>query len=257
MIDAAKIEFSYGARRVLDGVSLAVRPGEVVALLGANGAGKSTLLKAIAGDLTTRGTVKLADRELRTWPAIELARTRAVLPQHSSITFGFRVREVIEMGLAPWGLAPTAREAITAECAERAHITHLLDRNILRLSGGERQRTQWARVLAQLRPGGKALLLDEPTSALDVAHAHELLRHARLLAADDLAVLVVLHDVNLAARYADRVVLMVDGRVYADGPPRDVLTSDALINVYGLLAHVIDDPTDPSKVFVVAHGMAR
>lgn len=228
LVRAREVSVTLGGRRVLDRVDLAIHRGEVVALLGPNGAGKSTLVSVLAGDIAPgHGGVELHGRPLRQWRPLDQARRRAVLPQQHTLSFPFRVDEVVRMGRAPWTGTADDRDddRIVAEALAAVDATHLADRSFSALSGGERARVALARVLAQCCP---LLLLDEPTAALDLHHQELVLRLARERAAAGDGVAVVLHDLALAAAYADRTVILADGRVVADGPPAEVFTSDLL-----------------------------
>ncbi|MSZ78001.1 MAG: heme ABC transporter ATP-binding protein [Actinobacteria bacterium] len=231
-MEAHAVGVSLGGARVLDGVDLAVAPGEVVALVGPNGAGKSTLLGVLAGDLRPdAGEVLIDGRRLGEHRARELARRRAVLLQQQGLAFGFRVHEVVQMGRSPWHRTDRADDdrTVVGTAMESADVVHLADRLFPTLSGGEQARTTFARVLAQEAP---IVLLDEPTAALDIRHQEVLLTAARRLAAGGCAVVVILHELTLAAAYADRVCVLAGGRVRADGPPVEVLTSTLLSDVY-------------------------
>lgn len=227
-------------RRVLDGVTLEVRPGEVLALVGPNGAGKSTLLAVLSGELRPdSGSVTLDGRPLADFAPRELARRRAMLTQDNALSFPFRVREVLEMGRSPWIRTPQQDDdgRALAEAAARADVQHLLDRRFTELSGGERARVSLARVLAQ---DAGIVLLDEPTAALDLRHQEEVLAVARHLASAGRAVVVVLHDLSLAGAVADRVGLLDGGRLVALGSPREVLTASALSAVYDVDVEVLE-----------------
>lgn len=235
---ALHCEMRMDGRTLLSDVSVEVRPGEVLAVVGPNGAGKTTLLRLLSGEWRpTSGAVELDGRELADWEPKARARRLAVLPQASSLGFPFRVEEVVELGRAPHGGQSRrgGERRIIARAMELAGVSGMERRVYTTLSGGERQRVHLARVLAQVMEGGPAhpiLLLDEPTSALDLAHQQGILALAGKLAARGFAVLVVLHDLNLAARYADRVLVMRRGRVYREGPPGEVLTRDVIRVVY-------------------------
>jgi iron complex transport system ATP-binding protein len=217
---------------LLDGVSLALTPGEVVALVGPNGAGKSTLLRVLAGDLSPNGgEVTLDGKALASFRARELALRRAVLPQQTVMQFAFAAREVVAMGRHPHSGRRDAPddEAIVTAAMVRTETDKLAERAFPSLSGGEQGRVSLARVLAQEAP---ILLLDEPTAALDLRHQQATLAIARELAAEGAAVLAVLHDLNLAAAYADRVALLAAGRLEAVGPPWEVLNAAILSAVF-------------------------
>lgn len=229
-------------RMLLDRVDLELHAGEMLAVLGPNGAGKSTLLSLLSGDLDPDdGEVDFAGRPLASWRLGELSRRRGVLLQDNRTAFPFTVHEVVEMGRAPWrhtDLADEDEEAI-AWALNVADVTHLAERRVPSLSGGERARAAFARVIAG-RTG--ALFLDEPTAALDIGHQEALLTRARELATAGAAVLVVLHDLNLAAAYADRITLLQNGRVAASGTPTEVLTSAVISSVYRTPVEVIPHP---------------
>ena len=234
--------------RILTDVDLDVAAGELLALVGPNGAGKSTLLAVLAGDIApATGSVTLEGRDLHDHPARELARHRAVQVQKQGLAFGFRVHEVVRMGRSPWHR--TAREddddRVVAESMARADVADLAERMFPTLSGGEQARASFARLIAQETP---VLMLDEPTAALDIRHQETLLAEARRAAAAGAAVVVVLHDLSLAAAYADRVCVLSHGAVRADGPPADVLTPALLSEVY---AHPVDVIEHDGNLLVV------
>ncbi|MBD7919555.1 heme ABC transporter ATP-binding protein [Cellulomonas sp. Sa3CUA2] len=245
VLRAEGVRVAYGAHTVLDGVDLEVAAGEVVALVGPNGAGKSTLLSVLGGDpRPDAGRVLLDGVELQAQDLRRLARRRAVMLQETRLSFPFRVEEVVHMGRHPWRGTPQedGDDAVVAAAMSDADVVHLAARTFPTLSGGEKARTSFARTLAQQAP---VLLLDEPTAALDVRHQEALLARVRQAAREGAAVVVVLHDLTLAAAWADRVVVLADGRVRADGAPADVLTSDLLSAVY---QHPVDVWHRPSGV---------
>ncbi len=243
MLSADKISVRRAGRSLLDEVSLRLKPGDVHAVLGANGAGKSTLLKVLAGELAPDGgEVLLNGRRLRSYSPAALARQRAVLSQGDALAFPFTASEVVALGLLSASASQRQDEAqIVATCLAANDASHLAGRIYTQLSGGERARVQLARVLAQLGMPGTAtvaaeprfLLLDEPTAALDIAHQHSSLLLAQQLAAQGLGVLVVLHDLNLAAHYANRVSLLKKGRLLAQGPVDEVMTPTLLAEAFG------------------------
>jgi len=237
MLCAENLTIQRGSKRVLTGINLALQPGEMLGVLGPNGAGKSTLLDALSGELKpSEGRISLDDRPLSEWTGPERAQRLAILPQTSTLNFAFRVEDVVGMGRLPHATGRLRDEQIIAEALGAADAAHLAGRNYLELSGGERQRVHLARVLAQLWPGasGQTLLLDEPTSMLDPLHQHITLQAARNIAANGVAVLVILHDLNLAARYCDRLLLLHNGGAHALGTPDDVLQADPLRAVFDL-----------------------
>ncbi|MBZ6195173.1 heme ABC transporter ATP-binding protein [Streptomyces olivaceus] len=242
LAEAEALRVLLGGRPVLDGVDVRVRAGEVLALVGPNGAGKSTLLGALAADVpAAEGVVRVHGRPVSAWSAPELALRRAVLPQSASLSFPFPVEEVVRMGRAPWAGGDEADEddAVVADAMSRTEVTGFAGRPFSALSGGERARVALARVLAQRAP---LLLLDEPTAALDLRHQELVLRLCRERARAGDAVVVVLHDLALAAAYADRVAVLRAGRVAADGPPAEVFAEELLSEVYGQPVEVLPHP---------------
>ncbi|MFD4480286.1 heme ABC transporter ATP-binding protein [Streptomyces sp. NPDC058471] len=242
LAEASGLVVRLGGREVLAGVSLTARAGEVLALVGPNGAGKSTLLAALAADLpAAEGDVRVCGRPTSEWPARELALRRAVLPQSAALSFPFPVEDVVRMGRAPW--AGTALEdeddRVVREALAATEVTEFAARPFSALSGGERARVALARVLAQRTP---LLLLDEPTAALDLRHQELVLRICRERAAAGDAVVVVLHDLGIAAAYADRVAVLRAGVVAAEGAPGEVFTGELLSEVYRQRVEVFPHP---------------
>jgi iron complex transport system ATP-binding protein len=236
ILEARAITVRYGrARRpALDGVSCGVAGARLVAVVGPNGSGKTTLVRALSGLLPLeQGTVLIEGRPLREWRRGELARTVAVVPQREEVAFPLLVQETVMLGryarLGPWS-APGAsdREAVRS-ALERCDVVDLADRSTDSLSGGEWQRVRVARALAQ-EP--RALVLDEPTASLDVRHEMELFELIRRLVDGGLAGLVITHHLNLAARFADHMLLLSAGQVVAEGTPSAVLTRETLGRVF-------------------------
>jgi len=223
-------------REILHGVSLAFEPGTVTALVGPNGAGKSTLLAVAAGDLRADvGEVSLLGKPLASYKAGPLARERAVMPQEHGVRFAFSVEEVVAMGRLPHPPDPRVDDAQVEAAIDATELQPLRLREVQQLSGGESARTTFARVLAQDTP---LLLLDEPTAALDLRHQERTLRSVRACAEAGACVIVVLHDLNLAALWADRILLLHSGRIVSQGAPETVLQADALARWYGAQVHV-------------------
>ena len=239
-----------GDRTLLADVDLSVRAGEVLALIGPNGAGKSTLLAAISGDRALRsGEVRIAGKRLHEWTLRELSRRRAVLPQENGVFFPFTVEQVVEMGRRPWQRTEREDEdtEAVADALRSTDIERFVERRVPTLSGGERARTALARVLAQ-RTG--ILLLDEPTAALDLKHQEAVLRLAAERADRGDAVIVVLHDLNLAAAYADTIAMLSQGRIVACGTPAEVLTAEQIGRVYEHPVEVFQHPTTGAPMIV-------
>jgi iron complex transport system ATP-binding protein len=257
-LEARGVCLELGGEPILTDVDARVACGEVVALLGPNGAGKSTLLSALTGERRPgAGEVWLGGRDVRGMSPRELALARAVLPQHASLTFPLTASQIVRLGRAPHTSSP-AEDARVEELSLRlAGVWHLRERAYDTMSGGERQRVQLARVLAQLLPvegTSRWLLLDEPTASLDPARALDVLELSRELARRGVGVCVVLHDVNLAARYADRVVVMRGGRVLAEGPPADVFTPETFTRAFDMSVEILHDPRLGHPVVVPLRG---
>lgn len=276
MLQAHGIAVQRGERQILSDIDLSLPAGQVIGVLGANGAGKSTLLAALAGELSpSTGRITLNGRPLSAWPAAELARCRAVLPQSPSLQFDLPVATVIGMGAYPHARhtrtgAPRTDSRDTAQAAiaedqrilqrvlALADVQDLYERRYRRLSGGEQQRVHLARVLYQLllaRQGHdeyRVLMLDEPTASLDPRHQLHLLSAVHTLVHEEnVAALVIVHDLNLAAGCCDRLLLLGQGRVAACGTPAQVLTPDTLRQVYGVEATVLPHPNQPGRPLVV------
>ena len=237
MLRVEDLHIRRGRKTVLSDVTLALLPGQVLGVLGPNGAGKSTLLGAFCGELlASQGTVWLDQQELKDWSGSQRAQRLAVLPQTSTLDFAFRVEEVVGMGRLPHQTGRVRDDEIIDAALQAADVGYLSGRSYLALSGGERQRVYLARVLAQLWPGeaGQTLLLDEPTSMLDPLHQHTTLQAIRAFADRGAAVLVILHDLNLAARYCDRILLLDGGRPHVLGSPAQVMQPEPLKAVFGL-----------------------
>lgn len=238
---AEGLSVRLGEREVLREVGVTVRAGEVLALVGPNGAGKSTLLGALAADVpAASGVVRVHGRPVSEWSAPELALRRAVLPQSASLAYPFTVEEVVRMGRAPWAAVDQDDDdTAVARAMAATEVTAFAGRPFSALSGGERARVALARVLAQRAP---LLLLDEPTAALDLKHQELVLGLCRERARAGDAVVVVLHDLGLAAAYAHRVAVLRAGRVAADGPPAEVFSEELLSEVYDQPVEVLPHP---------------
>ncbi|MBB5753095.1 heme ABC transporter ATP-binding protein [Prosthecomicrobium pneumaticum] len=263
MIEVQSLTIRIRGRTLLDRVTTAAAPGEVTVVVGPNGAGKSTLLKAICGDLApASGAVRLDGTPIAAMRAAELAARRAVLPQSSALAFPFTVYEVVRLGLRAGGrLGGSEERALVAEALARVDLAGFGGRFFQELSGGEQQRVHLARVLAQVREpvvDGRPrwLLLDEPTSSLDLRHQLSTLDVARDFAAAGGGVIAVLHDLNLAALYADRLVVVHRGTIAADGPPAAVITDEMMARVFGVRIRV-GAPPPAGTAFVLPQTIGR
>lgn len=220
--------------RALSGVNVSLDQGELVAVVGPNGSGKTTLLRALLGSRTLEsGTVEIEGRPLSAWHPRDLARVIGVVTQREEILFPLTVRETVELGryahLGPLAGPGEGDHLAVTEALQRADVMRLADRRTDTLSGGEWQRVRVARALAQ---NPRALILDEPTAALDIRHEMEVFELVRKLAGEGIGTLLVTHHLNLAARYADRMLLLDKGVVVAEGPPAQVLTSEIVSPVF-------------------------
>ncbi|MDP3545965.1 MAG: heme ABC transporter ATP-binding protein [Phreatobacter sp.] len=242
LLEAEGVGIAYGRHKPVDQVSLALRAGEMMVIVGPNGAGKTTLMKLLTGELTpAEGAIRLDGEPLDAIPAWKLASQRAVMAQASRLAFPFSVAEVVRIGIDSVGraLPRGERERIIAEALAAADIGHLAGRSYQTLSGGEQQRVQFARTFAQLKAGRRAterqvLFLDEPVANLDLSHQIALMESAARLARAGVGVIAVLHDLNLAATFADHVAVMNRGRLQALGAAGIVITRTMVRDVFGV-----------------------
>ncbi len=258
MITVEDLTVELGDQQVLNGLSLSVADGAMVGLVGPNGAGKTTLLRTIDGYLpATAGHISIHGDAIEELSTAERGRQVGVVPQGETITFELAVETVVEMGRYPYlGRVgtPTPADRTAVETAlQRTETAAFRDRSITDLSGGQRRRVLIARALAQ-EPS--VLLLDEPTADLDINHQISILSLVRELAADGKSVMIAIHDLDLAARFCDRLVLLVDGTIQARGPPSAVLTADHLRAAFDIDVTVKTDPVTGTPS-VTAHSGHR
>lgn len=251
-LEAVDVAVARGGRTIVRSASLHVDHGTIVALIGPNGCGKSTLLSALSGiERPAGGRVLLDGVEMVEIPRRELARRRAIVLQQNDVSFGFTVHDVVAMGRHPWERRPERVESAAAieEAIGLCELDGLREASMATLSGGERARVAVARALAQRTP---VLMLDEPSAAMDLRHQEHLFSTLRQRAGQGAAILVVVHDLALAAAYADRIVLMDNGETVAAGTPREVLTADHIDRVY---RHPIDtfDHPGTGQLIVLPH----
>jgi iron complex transport system ATP-binding protein len=256
MLEIKNLNFSYGKNHVLDNINISATSGEFIAIIGPNGAGKSTLIKIADGILQAGGhMVILEERALDKISRRDLARIIAYLPQESSFTFDYTVREVVLMGRFPYikGVwAYTKKDyQIIREMMILMEIDGFADRSFNELSGGEKQRVLIASALAQ-QP--KIILLDEPTSALDIHHQiaiYQILK--KLQKEQNLTIIVVTHDINLAAQFCERIILMGDGKIISDGGPEEVLQFQLLQDTFGVKVYIDINPLTRS-LYILPYG---
>jgi iron complex transport system ATP-binding protein len=235
MLNANNLSTAYGQQNILEQISFSLKRGEILGVIGPNGVGKSTLIRTISGINPLRtGEISIDKQDLSQLSQTERAKLMAVVPQAINLPSAFTVWQTVLLGRTPhlnWlGQLSKHDEEIAIHAMERTNTLHLKERRVGEISGGEQQRILLARALVQSAP---FLLLDEPTSHLDLKYQYELLNTVRdLVRQDQLAALIVLHDLNLAARYTDRILLLVGGKIYAHGAPKEVLTSENLSFAY-------------------------
>lgn len=257
MITIDQVSVSYGKKQILTRISSQAPAGQVTAIIGPNGSGKSTLVKALSGDISYEGQIRLDGRDIRKIPAWQMALRRAVLPQFCQVAFPFTVAEIVRMGLT------ASREGVSDETAsdkilsalEKVDLADFANRHYQDLSGGEQQRVQMARILTQIPEPVKEgqanyLFLDEPIASLDIQHQLSLLQLAKEFSQQGGGVILVLHDLNLTALFADYVLLMSGGQVVTEGRPSDVIRDDILSHVYHCPLKVGRLP-DPGSLFVL------
>lgn len=250
---------SLGRKDILHDVNFKADPGQVTAIIGPNGSGKSTLLKALAGEIASTGTVTLNGHDISELKPWQLAAKRGVLPQSTSVAFPFKVHEIVRLGLAN-GLAAQDDGSVTTALAH-VDLAGFEQRSYQTLSGGEQQRVQLARVMTQVWQAQRAdhpswLLLDEPVASLDIAHQFTVLGIASDFAAQGGGVVVVMHDLNLTALFADCVYVMSQGTVWGSGTPSNILTDDLMQQVYGINLPIGMVPTGPLP-FVLPQAMHK
>ncbi len=243
MLEASHLHYCIGPRSIVKQACFRVKPGELVALLGPNGAGKSTLFRLLSGEVIGKqGEVCYNGKPIPSFSSAALSKVRAVMPQSSHLNFPFSAREIVEMGLS---MVQTRRkDLVVEEVMELTHTLEYKNRMYHHLSGGEKQRVQLARVLTQIwekQPYARYLLLDEPTSSMDIAQQQHVLKIVRELKSRNIGILAILHDLNLAASYADRVMLLKNGDVRHQGPTHEVMTSAKLEEVFDHPIQVIKD----------------
>jgi iron complex transport system ATP-binding protein len=238
MIEIRDLSYQIGKKELLRQLNFEAHSGELLAILGANGAGKSTLMKALSREIVpTSGKVIFRGRDLLTYKLPELAKQRAVLSQQNTISISFLVHELVMMGRYPhFDQHPGADDiTIVKQAMEQTGITHLAGRDYNTLSGGEQQRVQLSRVLAQVYDCKDAcLFLDEPTNGLDLLYQQQTMELARHLADQGYCVICILHDINFASRFADKIIMLKDGRIVASGTPVEVINCENIHQTFSI-----------------------
>ncbi|RKD21104.1 ABC transporter ATP-binding protein [Ammoniphilus oxalaticus] len=245
MIQAENVSMAYGDQQVLDQISFSARQGECLGIIGPNGSGKSTLLKLLSGvQAQTTGRITLNGKPVEHYTRKQLAKLLSVLQQEALSPVGFTVREVVQMGRYPFqnwlGQEREDCESLIDSILQKMGLTELSDRHLEQLSGGERQRVALGKTMAQ-QP--KLLMLDEPTTYLDIGHQIHLMDRIReWQQQEQMTVIAVLHDLNLAAMYCDRLLLLHKGQVIKIATPEQVIRAPLIEQVYGTIPVVIDHP---------------
>ncbi|ASL47162.1 Iron(3+)-hydroxamate import ATP-binding protein FhuC [Burkholderia sp. AD24] len=251
LFELDKVRFDIGGTRLLDDIDLSISHERVTGLIGHNGSGKTTLMRLLARHHAQgAGEIRFDGKPLGSWKPRDFARRVAHLPQYTPSTDGLLVRELVALGRYPWhgslGVFGNDDREHVAEAMRMTDVTHYADRLVDSLSGGERQRVWLAMLIAQ---DSRCLLLDEPTSALDIAHQVEVLDLVRTLCKQrSIAAVVVLHDINMAARFCDQIVALRHGRILMQGTPADIMTGPNLEAIYGVPMHVLEDPVNGRPV---------
>nr|WP_121272258.1 heme ABC transporter ATP-binding protein [Pedobacter schmidteae] len=254
MLVADSLTYKVGKRALVKDISFSIRPGELLVILGANGAGKSTLFRLLSGEKSpVSGTVKLQDKCVTEYTISQLALKRAVLNQQNIVNMAFTVLEIVMMGRYPhYRNTPSLKDQdIAIAVMELTGIAAFADRSYLSLSGGEQQRVQLARVLAQIWDIPNALLLmDEPVASLDLQYQQQTLAIAKMLTKRGFMVVTILHDINLAAQYADRIIMLKNGRKWYDGTVAEVLSTKNIYEVFEINSDVYTNPRTLTHFFI-------
>jgi len=257
MLRTENISFSVGKKQILKNVSASFLPGEFNMILGPNGSGKSSFLKIFSGEINKfQGNVLYEDKKIKELRKEELAKKRAVMSQQADLGFPLLVEEVVMMGRYPhFTFNPNKKDiTICNEVIERMNLVEFKERNYLTLSGGEKQRVQYARVLAQVweKPTDsyRYLFLDEPLNSLDISYQHEFLQVAVELIKDHTVLIAVMHDINLAAHYADNLFFFKEGELVVHGKPKDILSAAMIEKVFNIKTTVIENPVTGKPLII-------
>ena len=249
-VDIKNLSWEVDSKKILDDISLSISSGEIITILGPNGAGKSSFLKIISGDLKcTKGQIYFDQSNLNDISIQDRSFIRSVMSQSQDVVYDFSTREIIEMGWLDRGISNYSEDFKKAidQISEECSVKNLLEQSFNTLSGGEKRRVHFARTLVQLwRPSGsddpRYMFLDEPTANLDILHEQKMMKLIQKKRDEGLGILLILHDLNLAAKYSDQIALFNDGKLVDKGLPKTVLKEDTLSAVYGLKMHVEKNP---------------
>lgn len=257
MLRTAHISYSIGSKEILNDISLTFAAGEFTMILGPNGSGKSSFLKICSGEINTfRGDVWYDEQHISTIKKEEIARYRAVMSQQTELSFPLSVEEVVMMGRYPhFAFSPNKKDiAICREVIDRMNLSSFIERNYTTLSGGEKQRVQYARVLAQIweKPaiGNRYLFLDEPLNNLDIAYQQDFLQMATLLKNNDTVLVAVMHDINLAIQFADKLAFFKEGKLMGYGTPKELVTASLLKEVFNVDVKIMEHPVTGAPLVV-------
>lgn len=260
MLSIKNVSYNVDQKEIVKNISVDFLPGEFTMILGPNGSGKSTFLKLFSGEIKAKeGSIVYFDTKISELKKEDLAKVRAVMSQQPELGFPLSVEEVVMMGRYPhYTFNPGKKdEAICNEVIELMNISELKERNYLTLSGGEKQRVQFARVLAQIWEmplhGHRYLFLDEPLTNLDINYQQEFLTIARSLTKTDTVLVAVMHDVNLAVQYADKLIFLKEGEMVSYGNPLDILSEEMIKNVFDVETKIITNPVSGLPLMVYAN----
>lgn len=256
LVEIRDAYLDLGSNEVFSEITLKLYAGEMLALIGSNGAGKSSLLRAISGELALKsGSISFLNKRLSDWPLKARAKNLAVLPQHSELSFPYTVEEVVGLSRLPHASGYKYDREVVSAAITAMDLLTLRNKPYTQLSGGEKQRTQLARVLAQVWPNDlemqpSLILLDEPCNTLDPGHIELLVKHLKIFCQKGAAIVMVVHDVNFAAQHADRIIALHQGKLIADGTPREVVQTELLNTLYSANGQVFLHPLRGYPVYL-------
>jgi iron complex transport system ATP-binding protein len=252
-LHVSQLNHHRGGQTLLQNINARIDEPVLIGIIGPNGAGKSTLLHCLTGLVPTRQNITLNDQPLETYSQTALAGLRAVLAQDNHVNFPFLAKDIVGMSFAFSSLSSEQQAALTRQCLDMVSANALADRQFLSLSGGEKQRIHLARVMAQLlqdepSEAMRYLFLDEPTAPLDLKHQHQLFKHLKQLRKQNICVITVIHDINLAAACCDQLWVMHDSRLTHQGTPQEVITAELMKQVFGVEVHISSGPSSAKPV---------